>query len=500
MYKKGILLVIFFLFLLIPFAHSESTYWYKDAVFYEVFVRSFADSDGDGIGDLRGLMEKLDYLNDGNPNTTKDLGVNALWLMPIFLSPSYHGYDVVDYYDIDPNYGDMKDFEEFLAEAHKRGIKVILDLVLNHTSSLHPWFKSASSSFLSPYRNFYLWSTEPPKNNPQFWHKTNTGYYYGFFWSGMPDLNYDEPRVREEVKKIAKFWLEKGVDGFRLDAAKHIYDDHDKNVAWWKEFYDYVKSIKKDVYLVGEVWDSQEVIAKYYYGLPSNFNFPLAQRIISSVSSQYNLNLVDFLLDERSLFSQYNPDFADAIFLTNHDQNRVMSVFGGSIDKAILSASIYLTFPGTPFIYYGEEIGMSGAKPDEHIREPFEWTSNLKGDYQTMWIKPIYAKPNDGISVEEEDLDENSILNHYRRLVNLRLKYKALSYGDIEKVDTKDSTLLAYIRKVGEEKILIIHNLNRVKNNFSYPLPKNYQVLYSRNSKVDKDIILGPFSSIIIKI
>ncbi|MGB9856812.1 MAG: alpha-amylase family glycosyl hydrolase [Dictyoglomaceae bacterium] len=499
MYKKFIL-ALFFLFLSLSSNFSNSIPWYKDAIFYEVFVRSFADSDGDGVGDLRGLMKKLDYLNDGNPNTDRDLGVNALWLMPIFLSPSYHGYDVVDYYDINPNYGDIKDFEEFLKEAHKRGIKVILDLVINHTSFLHPWFKSASSSYLSPYRNFYLWSSELPKSNSQFWYRSNTGYYYGFFWSGMPDLNYDEKRVRDEVKKIAKFWLDKGVDGFRLDAAKHIYDEHDKNISWWKEFYNYVKSIKKDVYLVGEVWDSEDVIARYYEGLPSNFNFPLAQRIINTVARQYDRGLIDYLLEERKLFSEYNPDFADAIFLTNHDQNRVMNLFGGSIDKAILSASIYLTLPGTPFIYYGEEIGMSGAKPDEYIREPFEWSSDLKGDYQTMWIRPLYAKPNDGISVEEQDLDPNSILNHYRRLINLRLKYKALSYGDVERVEIKDPTILAYVRKWGEEKFLIIHNLNRVENVFSYSLPKDFKILYSRNSKIDKNIILEGFGSIIIKI
>ncbi|PNV79829.1 MAG: alpha-amylase, partial [Dictyoglomus turgidum] len=228
--------------------------------------------------------------------------------------------------------------------------------------------------------------------------------------------------------------------------------------------------------------------------------FPLAQRIINTVARQYDRGLIDYLLEERKLFSEYNPDFADAIFLTNHDQNRVMNLFGGSIDKAILSASIYLTLPGTPFIYYGEEIGMSGAKPDEYIREPFEWSSDLKGDYQTMWIRPLYAKPNDGISVEEQDLDPNSILNHYRRLINLRLKYKALSYGDVERVEIKDPTILAYVRKWGEEKFLIIHNLNRVENVFSYSLPKDFKILYSRNSKIDKNIILEGFGSIIIKI
>ncbi len=500
MYKKFFILVSSILFLLLTLNFSDYIPWYKDAIFYEVFIRSFADGNGDGIGDLKGLMEKLDYLNDGDPNTENDLGINAFWLMPIFPSSSYHGYDVLDYYNINPLYGDMEDFEKFLEEAKRRGIKIILDLVLNHTSSLHPWFISASSSNISPYRNFYFFSLQLPEENSQFWHKKDSEYYYGFFWSGMPDLNYDEKRVREEVKKIVKFWLDKGVDGFRLDAVKHIYDDHDKNISWWKEFYDYVKSIKKDVYLVGEVWDNEYIIAKYYECLPSNFNFPLAQRILTTVSMEFDLGLINYLLEERKLFSEYNPDFADAIFLTNHDQNRVMSILGGNKDKAILSASIYLTLPGIPFIYYGEEIGMSGAKPDEHIREPFEWKKDLKGDYQTSWIKSFYAKPYDGISVEEQDLDENSILNQYRKLINIRLKFKALSYGDLERIETRDRKILAYIRKFGEEKILIVHNLSKANINFSYLLPKVFKVLYSRNSKINKDINLGPFSTIIIKI
>ncbi|MCX7942150.1 MAG: alpha-amylase family glycosyl hydrolase [Dictyoglomaceae bacterium] len=500
MFKKFRILIILIFLILLTLNFSNDIPWHKNLVFYEIFIRSFADSNGDGIGDLRGLVEKLDYLNDGDPRTEKDLGINAIWLMPLFPSSSYHGYDVTDYYNINPDYGSMEDFENLLKETHKRGIKVILDLVLNHTSSLHPWFKSASSSESSPFRNFYLWSSQLPQANSRFWHKAFTGYYYGIFSSEMPDLNYDNAKVREEVKKIAKFWLDKGVDGFRLDAVKYVYEEHEKNISFWKEFYNYVKSIKKDIFLVGEVWDNEYIIAKYYESLPSNFNFPLAQRIISTVSMERDLGLVNYLLEERKLFSEYNPNFSDAIFLTNHDQTRIMSLLGGNKDKVVLSASIYLTLPGIPFIYYGEEIGMSGAKPDEHIREPFEWSKDLKGNYQTRWLKTIYAKPNDGISVEEQDSNKNSILNHYRKLINLRLKYKALSQGDIEKVETKNPTILAYIRKSNKERILIIHNLTKIENKFSYPLTKNSKILYSRNSKIDKNIILGPFSSIIIKI
>jgi len=502
--KKVVKIIFISILLIILFplyASTENIPWYKDAVFYEIFVRSFADSDGDKVGDLIGLTQKINYLNTGSKESENDLKIDAIWLMPIFSSVSYHGYDVTDYYDINPEYGILEDFENFISEAHKRGIKVILDLVVNHTSSKHPWFISASSSYTSPYRDYYVWSTQKPDKGPvNLWYQKPTGYYYALFWSEMPDLNFDNPKVREEVKKIAKFWIEKGVDGFRLDAAKHIYDENYKNISWWQEFYSYLRGIKPDIYLVGEVWDNEFTIAEYYKGLPSNFNFPLSDKIISSVANQKDLGIVEFINYERDLFRENNSDFADAIFLRNHDQNRVKTGFGGNIDKAILAASIYLTLPGTPFIYYGEEIGMEGAKPDEYIREPFKWTDNMKSPEQTYWIKPFYNLPNNGTSVETLDKDPKSILNQYRKLIRSRINHKALALGDIEKVKTKDNSTLAYIRYYGDEKILVIHNLNRVQNTFS--LKDNVQeIIYLRNVILNEnELILGAFSTAIVKI
>ncbi|MCB1058058.1 MAG: alpha-amylase, partial [Acidobacteria bacterium] len=197
--------------------------WADGAVFYEIFVRSFADSDGDGIGDFKGLTAKLDYLNDGDPATTGDLGIEGIWLMPVFASPSYHGYDTTDYDAVNPEYGTLEDFETFLAEAHRRGIRVIVDLVLNHTSAQHPWFVASASSPDSPKRDWYEWSdTDPGWTRPwgepgaPTWHEKNGAYYYGIFWSGMPDLNFRNPEVREEAKRLARQWLDRGVDGFRL--------------------------------------------------------------------------------------------------------------------------------------------------------------------------------------------------------------------------------------------------------------------------------------------
>ncbi len=247
------------------FSNSQSPVQTKKdgLIFYEVFVRSFYDSNGDGIGDINGLAEKLPYI--------KSLGVNAIWLMPIFESPSYHGYDVTNYYKVNPDYGTNEDFVNFIKKAHKMGIKVIIDMMINHTSSKHPWFIEASSNKNSKYRNYYIWATpntnldEPSELGTRQWYKKGDSYYNAIFWSEMPDLNFDNKAVREEMKKIAKFWLEKGVDGFRLDAAKHIYPlSREKDtLLWWEEYAKFCRSIKKDVYLVAEVWDSPQRIAQY---------------------------------------------------------------------------------------------------------------------------------------------------------------------------------------------------------------------------------------------
>ncbi len=354
----------------------------KYGIYYEIFVRSFADSDGDGIGDLRGLMGALDYLNDGNDDTDTDLGVNGIYLMPVNVSPSYHKYDVTDYYDIDPEYGTLEDFEHFLGEAHKRGIRVIMDLVINHTSKGHPWFRESSSSEGSPYRDYYNWADDTMEgynvkavlpSGSRLWHSLNESHYYGYFWDGMPDLNYDNPQVRKEVRDIAHFWLNKGVDGFRLDAAMHIYGIYEKpvgtklplkNIEWWSEFRRSAEEVKEDVYLVGEVWDKAYAAAPYYEGFDSLFNFDLGEGIITSLhtgsaAAVSSKGFSQWLYDKYETYRSKKPDFIDAPFLTNHDQDRIMDRLRGNVEKAKLAANIYMTLPGNPYIYYGEEIGMA---------------------------------------------------------------------------------------------------------------------------------------------
>ena len=460
----------------------------KYGIYYQIFVRSFADSNNDGIGDLNGLTSRLDYLNDNNPATNTDLGINGIYLMPVNVSPSYHKYDVTDYYNIDPDYGTMDDFRTFLDEAHKRGIKVILDLVVNHTSSKHQWFKESAKAWGNPFRDYYSWVGGDEKGynvrgtsswGSRAWHAYGGSYYYGIFWGQMPDLNFDNPKVREEMKKIVRFWLEKGVDGFRLDAAMHIYGAFEKpagtklqgkNLQWWREFGSAAEEVKPDVYLVGEVWDKTSVAAPYYRGLDSLFNFDVGEGIINVVNAGTNTavgskGFSPWLKEKYESFAAVEPNFLDAPFLSNHDQNRSMDRLGGDIVKAKLAAGIYLTLPGNPFIYYGEEIGMRGSKPDERIREPFIWFKEPKPP-QAYWRSAASNAATVPEEVQRED--PASLLNYYKQLIRLRQSSEALMKGDYRALDSGSSSLVAYGRSHTEggnlkEDVIVLHNLSNEK-------------------------------------
>lgn len=459
-------------------AASDTVDTQPSTVFYEIFVRSFADSNGDGIGDFKGLTSKLDYLNDGNPDTDTDLGIGGIWLMPINPSPSYHGYDVTNYRDIHPDYGTMDDFRTFLNEAHKRGIKVIMDLVVNHTSKEHPWFTEAAADPNSPYRDWYVWAEDQGRKvsgtsaagsgNP--WHNLNGSHYLGIFWEGMPDLNLDNPEVRNEMIKTGQFWLEQGVDGFRLDAAKHIYEDlltdksqetTNKNVAWWQEFRSGLNEVKPDAYLVGEIWDPSAALISSYLdrALDSGFNFSLAETILSSVKNEKDANIPYTLERTHKLYSEKSGgSFVDATFLTNHDQNRVMTQLEGDVPHAKMAASLLLTLPGNPFIYYGEEIGMFGAKPDELIREPMRWTPD-DSEGQTTWEPAVNNAGIQGLSVSEQTGDPASLLSHYRQLIRMRNEIPALKDGAIQEYATDQPGITAFVRLTEEQAVLVAHNL-----------------------------------------
>jgi alpha-amylase len=429
-------------------------------VYYEIFVRSFADSDGDGIGDFKGATAKLDYL--------EDLGIEGIWLMPINPSPSYHGYDVTDYRDIHPEFGTLEDFKMFVDEAHNRGIKVIMDLVVNHSSKEHPWFQKALTGD-EEFRDWYVWADEETNTGvlgewgQKVWHGSGQNVYEGVFWDGMPDLNLENPEVRNEMIDIGQFWLsEVGVDGFRLDAAKHVFshyqveNDEEKDHEWWREFYGKMKDVKPDTFLVGEVWDSATVVAPYLQGgLTSAFNFDLSLKILSAASSESEAGIVSSLERIRKFYTKESGGtYIDSTFITNHDMNRVMSDLKGNVNHAKMAASLLLTLPGNPFIYYGEEIGMEGQKPDEWIREPFLWSD----DYKTTWERNKHN--NNTVPVEEQLEDPNSLVNYYKELIHVRRSHEALIKGEINKTTLKADGLVVFERVTETESLLVVLNMS----------------------------------------
>lgn len=443
--------------------------WWRDRIFYEVFVRSFADSNGDGIGDLRGLIGRLDYLNDGNPATTTDLGVTALWLMPVAESPSYHGYDVADYKAIEQDYGTADDFRALMTAAHARGIDVIVDLVLNHTSVDNPWFQDAQTPG-SKHDNWYVWSTaaKPPFAGPSgnaVWHRNGDRWYYGYFDDSMPDLNLRNPDVTAALDDVARFWLDDlGVDGFRLDAARHLIEDGKtlqntpETFAWLAAFRDRVHADKPDALVLGEDWDPTVISSRYVRegSLDMDFEFDFADAIGGSIRSH---DAGSYRAAEREIQDGY-PPAGFGTFLSNHDQNRILTQLGGDVQTARLAATLLFTSPGVPFVYYGEEIGMTGAKPDERIRTPMRWdaTAATAGfTTGTPW-EPLSDDPGT-TNVAGESADASSLLSAYRSLIRLRTAHPALAHGDWTVVEASDRSINAYLRQADGETVLVVANL-----------------------------------------
>jgi len=445
---------------------NYDTYWWNDAVFYEIFVRSFYDSDGDGIGDFQGIIEKLDYLNDGDPTTNDDLGITGIWLMPMMESPSYHGYDVTDYYATEPDYGTMSDFQQLLDEAHDRGIKVIIDFVMNHCSNQHPWFTQSANN-QNNYRDWFIWSdTDPGFNGPwgqEVWHYKNGSYYYGLFWSGMPDLNYSHEPVKTEMFNAAEYWLNKGIDGFRLDAIKYLDENGDtledtpETFQILEDFHIMYKNANPDAFTVGEVWSGTSSILPYIQNdrLDVCFEFDLAGAVINGV---HNNDATGIENQIQTIQSGY-PKLQYATFLTNHDIDRIYSQFGSNTKDMKLAASIYLTMPGIPFIYYGEEIGMTGSGADENKRRPMQWTDGVYAGFSTN--TPWQSVGNNYTTNNVADMqdDDNSLLNHYQRLIHTRNKNTPLRRGYLLNVDNTNNSLLSFARIYLDEAVIVLSNL-----------------------------------------
>jgi alpha-amylase len=441
-------------------------HWWNDRVFYEIFVRSFFDSDGDGIGDFQGLTQKLDYLNDGDPSTDSDLGITGIWLMPINDSPSYHGYDSVDYRSINPDYGTMDDFRTFLAAAHARGIKVITDYVMNHCSDEHPWFVQSAADD-PEYRDFFRWSSyDPDQTGPwgqQVWHHYGSDWYYGLFGGDMPDLNYETPAVKDSMFQTAAYWLDTiGVDGFRLDAVLYIIEEGSQlqntqgTLDFWHDFNSYVKAVRPDAMSVGEAWTSTGAIIQYVTDdrIDFCFEFDLSYAMLDAV----NWGDAGSLGNKANEVYHVYPYLQFGTFLTNHDQNRTFSVLGENLGKAKVAAGIYMTLPGIPFVYYGEEIGMTGTGDHLNIRTPMQWTDGTSAGFTTgtPWraVNSNYVDYN----VADEEQDAGSLLEWYKQLIHVRAASPALRQGTHLPLGSSASQVLAFVRSSEQETVLCMAN------------------------------------------
>lgn len=445
---------------------------------YEIFVRSFQDSNGDGIGDLDGILQRLDYLNDGDPDTTSDLGITLLWLMPTFPSPSYHGYDVTDYRGVNSQYGTLEELEELVHQAHERGIKVILDLVMNHSSNQHPWFLDAATTS-GEHRNWYVWREEfvhwgqPWNAQGETWHSSGDSFYYGLFWSGMPDLNYENPAVVAAMKEAGRFWLQEvGIDGYRLDAVRYLVEagdgegmqDQPATLSLWKEFAADWRQQKSDVILIGEAWASNAVASQYRgegEGLGLTFDFDLMEAIVSGIIAQDAQDIEGVLT---RFCSQFPEGSGDATFLSNHDLVRLSSRLLENRASLELAAQLLMTLPGTPFVYYGQEIGMINGPQlkDEHKRLPMQWEDSENGGFTTgtPWI-PL-AGNQAQVNVATQTADPESLLSLYRDLIRLRRNHPELARGGFAPVRATSKTqddLWAFQRCLAATCVLVVVNL-----------------------------------------
>ena len=467
----------------------------KSGAVYEIYVGSFNDSNGDGKGDLNGVSEKLDYI--------EELGASDIWLMPIFTSSSYHKYDVEDYYAIDPQYGTMEDLQNLIAKMHEKGMKLYLDLVVNHTSSLHPWFKAAVSEMQTSgynpdgYSAYYNWSDHPQNG----YNSVSTGLFYECQFAGnMPDLNLYNVNVREEIKKIAEYYLNMGVDGFRLDASLHYFEGNNyENVAFLRWFNETCNAINPDCYLVSEVWTDFSTVIQYYRsGIDSLFNFGLSAAngsIVSAIKRGNGQGLAEIMADYNRKIKLTDYGCTDALFLSNHDQARSAGFFTDE-QSLRLAAAVYLLSPGKPFIYYGEEIGLKGSGRDENKRMAMLWGEgkDCNNPDQTDYRAQVDT------DVKRQNSDKNSLLNYYRSLLTIRRKYPFITEGRCVAVNLNDESL--FCQKVfGDGNIIyVVHNFSAEKKTFEFNEGNMSESTNSANRQDGNMFTMEPYSSIVMEL
>ncbi len=441
---------------------------------YEIFVYSFCDSDGDQVGDLQGVISKLDYI--------ADMGFNGIWLMPIMPAASYHKYDVKDYLEIDPEYGTMEDFEELAAECDKRGIKLIIDLVLNHTSSEHFWFTEACDYLESlgadeepsaedcPYYEYYNFVKGNP--NSDVWYQVGSSdyYYEGMFWSGMPDVNFESQGLRREFEAVMDFWLEKGAGGFRLDAVKEFYSGAtSKNVEVLTWVNDYVKAADPDAYMVGEAWEGLGTYAQYYAsGIDSFFDFEFAgptgvvtKTLTFSGETNSAQAYAKALSRVQNAIREYREDAIDAPFFVNHDMARAAGYMQYDERKVKMAAPLNILMSGSAFVYYGEEIGMTGSGKDENKRAPMYWSADASAEGMTRGPLDMEPQENQFACAEEQMKAEDSIYSFYKDTILLRNQNPEIARGTVARLEEVEDQDIAAISKTYNGKtIYLLYNIS----------------------------------------
>ena len=439
-------------------------------VFYEIFVGSFSDSNGDGIGDLRGIINRMDYLNDGKPDSGESLGVEGLWLTPIFRSPTYHKYDATNFYEVDSSFGTMDDLKELIDLCHERNVKLILDLAINHTSTNNKWFIEFKNAHVngdtsSPYYNFYSWGTQSYLSGRAFNRINDTDHYYECnFFTGMPELNYDNEAVREEMVEVAKYYLDLGVDGFRFDAAKYIYfGDNAASEEFWAWYITELKKVKPDIYTVGEVWDSDSITQLYYPAL-NCFNFTMAQTsgLLADAARMGNVNgLMNYTENYLKKVQGMRSDAMLVPFIANHDTDRSAGYLTLASGYAYVGANLLILGPGSPFIYYGEEIGMKGSRGSantdadrrlamlwgdgDSVKDPSEATYNRKN------------KQSNG-TVADQIGDADSLYSYYKKLIMIRNANPEIARGTYTSLNLEGTSVGGFIAEYNGSKCMVIHN------------------------------------------
>ena len=438
--------------------------------FYQIFVGSFSDSNGDGFGDIRGIINRFDYLNDGNINSGESLGVQGIWLSPIFSSPSYHKYDAKDYYKIDWRFGEEKDLKELIDLCHERNVKIILDLAINHTSSQHEWFLEFKNARMNgdtenKYYDYYTCvTTEEKVGGVQYQKIAGVDAWYECNFSGdMPELNFDNPEVREAALDIAKYYLDLGVDGFRFDAIKYIYyGDTKRSADFWEWYMAELEQIKPDIYCVGECWSGETEILEYYEAM-NCFNFAMSQAEGTiATAAKGNSAITKYTKYVESYQQRVLEKDSGAMvmpFLSNHDMDRIAGVFVTD-NNMRMAANLYILCTGSPVIYYGEEIGMRGsrgsANTDANRRLAMLW-----GDGDTVKDPVGSNYPTDKqirSTVEEQIEDEDSLYNYYCKLIAIRHKYPAIARGIYTSLDCGEKNLGGFVIDYEGETIVLIHN------------------------------------------